>query len=178
MLLNKIINEKQIFSPAHVLEHLHNEVRGALKQEGKTRQSNEGMDIGLCRIDLLNRNLTYAAAKRPLYLVRAQGEKNTLVKIRGDRKSIGGRQKESRRIFNEQLVEFCDGDSVFLSSDGFVDQHDVNNKKFGSAKLETILQSVAGKDSDKQQEILIQALAGHQGNELQRDDITLFGFSL
>ena len=177
MLLNKIINEKKILSPARVLEHLHEEVRGALKQEGKTRQSNDGMDIGLCRIDLLKRKLTYAAAKRPLYLVKAQGEKNTLVKINGDRKSIGGRQKESRRKFNEQLVDFCNGDTVFLSSDGFVDQHDVHNKKFGSAKLEAILQSVVGKDAAKQQEIIIQALACHQGNELQRDDITLLGVS-
>jgi predicted ATPase/tRNA A-37 threonylcarbamoyl transferase component Bud32 len=176
MLLNKIILEKRIFDSSLILAVLHEEVRIALGQQGKTRQANEGMDIAVCQIDLTEQLILYAGARRPLYLVKASN--NELIKIVGDRKSIGGRQKEQKRRFSDHALTFACGDMLYLGSDGLVDQHDSHNQKFSSCKLETTLQAIANENMETQKQQLSQALESHQGNEHQRDDITLFGTRL
>ena len=172
-LLNKIIIEKHIFSPALILEALHDEVRTSLRQKGRKRQANDGMDIAICQIDISEQSLIFAGAKRPLYLY--QTNNNQLLKIPGDKKSIGGRQKEQERHFTDHQVKFSNGDTLYLNSDGFVDQHNTEGKKFGSLKLQSLLQQVAVLDAASQKQHINEALDKHQGNESQRDDITLIG---
>ncbi len=172
-LLNKIIIEKLIFSPALILEALHKEVRTSLRQKGKKRQANDGMDIAICQIDLSDQSLIFAGAKRPLYLY--QNNTSHLIKIVGDKKSIGGRQKEQERHFTDHQVKFSSGDTLYMNSDGFVDQQNAEGKKFGSLKLESLLQQVAGLDAASQKQHINEALDKHQENESQRDDITLIG---
>ncbi len=155
---------------------LHEEVRIALRQQGKTRQANDGMDIAVCQIDLTTQLILYAGARRPLYLVKA--DNNELIKVTGDRKSIGGRQKEEIRRFTDHALTFSCGDMLYLTSDGLVDQHNCHNQKFSSVKLETTLQAIAHENMETQQRRLIQALEQHQGDENQRDDITLFATRL
>lgn len=176
MLLNKIILEKRVFNPALILAVLHEEIKIALRQQGKSRQANDGMDIAVCQIDEETQLILYAGARRPLYLVKASN--NELIKIAGDRKSIGGRQKEETRHFADHALTFSCGDMLYLTSDGLADQHNQDNKKFSSLKLEVTLQAIAAKDIATQQQSLIQALNQHQGNEHQRDDMTLFATRL
>ena len=160
-------------SPALILGELHNDVRHTLQQEDKKRQANDGMDIGLCQIDLTQQKLIYAGAKRPLYLYRHNMQQ--LVKISGDRKSIGGRQKEQIRRFTDHEVNFFKGDVLYLSSDGFVDQNNALGKKFGSSQFEAMLQNVAKFDAKNQKQHIDETLKRHQGKESQRDDISLIG---
>lgn len=176
MLLNKIILEKHILDPALILKCLHEEIRSALKQQGKTSQTNDGMDIAVCQINLDQQLILYAGARRPLYLAKTVN--NEFIKIAGDRKSIGGRQKENDRRFNIHALTFDYGDMIYLTSDGFADQHDAHNQKFSSAKLEATLQNIAHHDLAMQQQLLIETLERHQGEEHQRDDITLLGTRL
>lgn len=176
MLLNKIILEKRIFNPALILAVLHEEIKTALKQQGKTRQANDGMDIAICQLDLDAQLILYAGARRPLYLVKASN--NELIKLAGDRKSIGGRQKEEFRRFTDHALTFSYGDMLYLTSDGLADQHDSHNQKLSSLQLETILQTIADKTMEDQKQSLNQALTRHQGDENQRDDILLFGTRL
>ena len=44
------------------------------------------MDIAFCRIDRASKEIQYAGAHRPLYLLR----KGELMEFKGDRKAIGG----------------------------------------------------------------------------------------
>ena len=64
---------------------------------------------------------------------------------------------------------------IYLSSDGFVDQHNPANEKFGSFNLEKELINIAAKDVKEQKKNLESMLKEHQKNEKQRDDITLIG---
>ncbi|MEZ5011170.1 MAG: hypothetical protein R2744_06015 [Bacteroidales bacterium] len=45
----------------------------------------DGMDIGLCTIDVRTKKLEYAGAFFPLYIIRD----NKLTEIKGDRLSVG-----------------------------------------------------------------------------------------
>ncbi len=179
-LLNKIIKEQKVLSPALILQRLHKEIRSALRQDDIKQQSHDGMDIGLCQIDLVAQKIIYAAAKRPLYFYNSLANKavQQLQSIRGDRKSIGGLQKERQRSFTENEFHYSPGDMLYLSSDGLVDQHDAKDKKFGSLKLFELLSSLADKPAVDQKQLILQALNEHQGAESQRDDITLFAARL
>lgn len=179
-LLNKIILENNVFSPALILEQLHIEIRSALRQADSKNQAHDGMDIGICRIDLQAQKATYAAAKRPLYFFDLSAVENDpdLKKMSGNRKSIGGLQKEQKRSFSETEFRYSSGDMLYLSSDGLVDQHNQQDKKFGSVKLQALLKTLVNKELVMQKALILEALNKHQGKESQRDDITLLGVRL
>lgn len=180
MLLNKIINEEKIVDPAQVLDHLHKDMREELKQKGNVRQGNDGMDIGLCQIDFDTKKLIYAGARRPLYFVKNAAEKNVskLIEIKGDRKSIVGRQKEDKIQFCNHELGINTGDMIYMTSDGYVDQHNIHNEKMGSLRLEAELEKIARDSMEIQKSHLLTMLDNYQKNETQRDDITIVGVKI
>ncbi len=180
-LLNEIVNEQRITEPALILENLHKEVRFALKQENGQTDTRDGMDVCLCTLELEKKKIVFAGAKRPLYIVRnlkSTEDGFEFIEIKGDRKSIGGRQKEKKRSFSNHEIEVEHGDMIYLTSDGFVDQNDSEGKKYGSRRLKEFLKAHADLPMDKQREMLLVELERHQGKEDQRDDITVIGIRI
>jgi ligand-binding sensor domain-containing protein/serine phosphatase RsbU (regulator of sigma subunit) len=192
-LLNEIVGQKHIYDPATILEELHIGVRFVLKQENNV--NDDGIDMAFCLIERKadgEPQVTFVGAKRPLFVIAKVDENPThhiqqmeadlcnpngycLYEIRGDKKSIGGRQKETKRTFTNQPVPCCKGDILYLTSDGFADQQNVKNEKFGTQRLKEMLLDIATKPLKEQGEILSKALAKHQGTAPQRDDISVMG---
>ncbi len=176
-LLRKIVMENGITDPAKILERLHEEIRFKLKQEDKKKkrgERNDGMDIALCRLDRQHKNLIFAGANRPLYHVKNA----ELHEIKGDRRSIGGRQRKAKRVYSRHEIKVEPGDMIYLSSDGIVDHPNQDNKKFGSTRLKELLQDLAQYETEKQQEMLLSAVEKHQSLEKQRDDMVLLGIKI
>jgi tetratricopeptide (TPR) repeat protein len=171
MLLNVIVNENGVRSPAEILGRMHEEVRTALKQKGEEGEATDGMDVCLCGISREWKRLVFAGAKRPLYLVRNK----ELIEIAGDSKSVGGRQKEEKRIFRDKQMDLRSGDMLYLSSDGYSDQCNVEGQKMGSRRLKELMMEVSEKSPVEQREFLLTELERHQGAEEQRDDIAVIG---
>ena len=67
---------------------------------------------------------------------------------------------------------------VYLTSDGFVDQQNNEEKKFGSKKMEELLKSFRNLGMKEQKERLLQELRKHRGEEEQRDDILILGVQI
>ncbi|MGD2093255.1 MAG: SpoIIE family protein phosphatase, partial [Candidatus Aminicenantes bacterium] len=183
LMLNEAINEKRILDPARALSHLHRGFRSVLKQQlnpedSKTYDTYDGMDMGLCRIDLKTGKITFAGAGHSLFFVRDA----KLIEIKGNRKSIGGRQREEIRTFTNHQIDFSDKDQteimIYMATDGFAHQHNPGNQKFGTRRLRKFLQDHAHLEASRQKETLVQALETHQANEEQRDDITVIGIRL
>ncbi len=178
--LNEIIITRRILSPARILEELHRKVRTHLKQDEKEAETMDGMDVCLCSIEKESGKLVFAGARRPLYVVitekiNGKESKSRLIEIRGDRKSIGGRQKESNRIYSNHEFDIRKGDMVYLTSDGFIDQPDPDIKKYGSKRLKAFLTMIASFSSDQQKRYIVEELGIYRDSEKQRDDITIFG---
>jgi serine phosphatase RsbU (regulator of sigma subunit) len=185
LMLNEVINEKRILDPALVLSHLHHGFRGVLKQElnlknNRTYDTYDGMEVGLCRIDLKTRKITFAGAGHSLFYVKD----SQLLEIKGNRKSIGGRQREDVRVFTNHQLDIHDKDQkdkgimIYMTTDGFADQHNPHNQKFGTRRLKEIFRKYAHLNSSQQKDVLVKALESHQANEEQRDDITVIGMRL
>jgi ligand-binding sensor domain-containing protein/serine phosphatase RsbU (regulator of sigma subunit) len=174
MMLNEIVSEKSLSDPAQLLSNLHQGVRSALKQENREAMADDGMDVGVCMFDLKKGKITFAGAGRPLYYIK----NSDLFEIKGDRKAIGGRQKEEHRTFTNHTIDFPSGVTLYLTTDGFVDQSNQKNKKYGSQRLKQFLKTNAHLSMDQQKEALLKELDSHQGKEEQRDDITIIGIKL
>jgi serine phosphatase RsbU (regulator of sigma subunit) len=176
-LLNKIVKENHSQNPSEILEELHIEVKIALHQE--KYKNDDGMDVALCMIEGLNQadtqdvKIVYAGAKRPLWYFNNY----ELTEIKATKRSIGGQSKY--RPFDNHSFVLPKGSKLYLTTDGFNDQHDVNRKKFGKLRLMEMLTKNAHLPMPAQAAHYQEALAQHmQGEVHQRDDITIIGVEL
>jgi ligand-binding sensor domain-containing protein/serine phosphatase RsbU (regulator of sigma subunit) len=178
IMLDEVVTDKRIYDPATALAYLHQGFRGVLKQELEKSDTYDGMDLGLCRIDLKKREITFAGARRPLYYVKD----SQLYEIKGCRRSIGGRKKEEKRVFTNHEIETPDKEQetimLYLTTDGFADQHNPENKRYGSSRLKNFLQGIAHLNMEEQKEALLKELKKHQAYVEQRDDITIVGLQI
>ncbi len=179
-LLNQIILERRIYTPSQILEELNIAVRRALKQdeeeEDDERNSRDGMDVCICKIEL--GRVIFAGAKRPLYVVKPGLGTSEIEEIKGDRASIGGKQKEERRTFVNQEIRVTQPLVLYLTTDGFADQPNANNEKYGSRRLREKLTEIALFPARVQRQTMLNELKTFQGSTPQRDDITILGIKL
>jgi serine phosphatase RsbU (regulator of sigma subunit)/tetratricopeptide (TPR) repeat protein len=179
-LLNEIVNQNKITDPAQVLGLLHSNIRKALNQSAEDGSANDdGMDATICVVESISdeqSKVTFSGAKRPLIYIPYP---YTEVKhIRGDRKSIGGLQKEDLRIFNNHEVTLNKKSLIYLFSDGYPDQNGVDKGSMGTKRFEQLLLNHAGESMNAQKESLKWELALHQQDAEQRDDMTIIGIRI
>ena len=173
-LLNKIIGQSKIYDPAMILEVLHLEIQHALKQnEGK---NDDGMEVAICAIENTDfgKQVTFAGAHRPLYYVK-DGE---LLKIKGNTRSVGGKQKQENQQFITHSIYLQAGDTFYLTTDGFADQNNSERVKYGTQKLTHFLDQIKEYPFATQKQELLKEFETFKGNETQRDDMTILGLRM
>lgn len=171
-ILNDVVFKSQVNTPADILGEMNRTIIKVLKQE-YVDANQDGIDVGLLSWeDTNNENITieFAGAHRPLYCF----SDGVLHELKGVNKSIGGYQVNDRDFENAQ-IKIKKGDTVFLTTDGYADQNDVDRKKIGSIHLKAILEENATKPLDEINKILNDYLDKHQKGSEQRDDITVIG---
>lgn len=170
-LLNQIVIERGIESPAAILDALDVGIRAALRHDARRDEQRDGMDVALCRFDP-DGGVTFAGAGRPLYVVQG-GE---LSEIRGDRGGVGSRAKQRR--FTEHRLHLPPGAVLYLGSDGFADQNNALGQRYGSPALRRTLQALSPQPLPVQRRQLELIFDQHRGEEPQRDDVTVIGLRL
>ena len=173
-LLNQIVNEWHTHDPALILEYLHQKIRKALQQDETHSKSHASMDICFVKINTATRKATFAGANRPLLII----QDGKLVKIPGDRKSVGGFQRETRRFFTNQEINLDSNTYIYLTTDGFIDQMNSEKRKFGPTKLFGLLEENYTKPMNVQKDILINVLDIFKQGEEQIDDICILGLKV
>lgn len=172
-ILNKLITDKGLTDPAEILTQVNSELIVSLKQNKNA--GNDGMDIALCAIDFKNKELKFAGAYRPIYLVR----ESNLIEIKGSKFPIGGHQVHEERQFITNTLELKIGDKYYLSTDGFADQFGGNQgKKLTTKKFKEQILSIKDKHI-KQQGLMFQSFFEKwKGENEQLDDICILGFEV
>jgi ligand-binding sensor domain-containing protein len=173
-LLDRLIDVKKIDNPAEVLQKLDEEVIETLRQQ--ETNNNAGMDIILLKIIQDNSpRVLYAGAKNSLYVVEKD---NSILEYKADRMSIGGVNKKMVSYKNHQ-VTINNGSQLFLTTDGYQDQNDLNRKSFSRKKITQLFQEINSLPSPKQrQQLLAQTLDKHMKDTEQRDDILVIGVKI
>jgi len=169
-LLNEIVNQDKLTTPSQILQLLHVGVKRTLKQDSS--QNSDGMDAVVLHWQK-NKKMTVASAKMSLFYV----QQRQVQELRGDRFSLGGNRNIERDFTNHQ-IQLAENDLIYLSSDGFYDQNNSEKQKFGKLRFMENLREIAEKPFNIQQEILVTILNEHQGQQAQRDDITVLGLKI
>lgn len=182
MLLNKIVNEKDIIQPALILKELHHGILNSLHRENNSNASEDGMDIAICTIDPVNRVIEYAGAMNPLYVVRKSGGGKMEI-IQADSRSIGSSIRERNLAteisFTNHTVPFEKEMVIYLFSDGYMDQFSTGKKqRFGSERFKNILTEAAHLPMQEQKENLIRTFNNWRGDNMQIDDVLVMGLKI
>lgn len=174
--LDEIVEAKKVSDPGMILDLMRDKIIGTLKQNGNFGESKDGMDITVCVIDKAKKELVYASANNPLYLIRQAGDEalKTLNIYKADKQPCGF--YHDYKPFTSQRIVLEEGDCIYTFSDGFPDQFGgPNGKKFMHRQFKEILLKHAGLPFKDQKEFLSSALTAWQGNLDQVDDVLVIG---
>ena len=191
-LLNELFVEGEQNQPAGILEQLRSKVKAMLVQEGHITDQKDGMDMAMAVINRETKELQFAGAYNPLYLVRDRKEFNgkepgeetafpgngsLLFELKGDRQPIGIHWEETG--FRNQVVELREKDTVYVFSDGYLDQYGgERRKKFKSRQFKELLLRIHSEPMEKQKQILDRTFETWRGNIEQIDDICVVGIRI
>lgn len=169
--LRQIVNEMNITDTAQILNKLHELVLNALNEDVSTRNSKDGMDIALLKIDLLNKKAQFTGAVRPLYIASKSG----FEVIKGERFSIGG-IKAMDESFSSIEIDLKGGKSFYMFSDGYADQFgQASGKKFMVKKLQELLEKNSTLPMSEQHQNISGAFNNWKGTLEQTDDVLVVG---
>ncbi|MES2762835.1 MAG: SpoIIE family protein phosphatase [Bacteroidota bacterium] len=171
--LNQVINENKITRPDLILNNVRAEIIQVLNAEG-SEESKDGMDAVLCKLDLVNMKLQYAAANNSFYIIRDK----QLLTCKADKMPVGkGHDDSISFTFNE--VELKKGDAVYTFTDGYADQFGgQKGKKFRYKQLEDILVSICHLPAKEQLAVLEQKFEDWKGDLDQVDDVLVMGIKV
>ena len=178
-LLDQIIKQQFIHSPAEILDELNRNVRKMLRQE--ETDNDDGMEAIFCKIEKFSNGkyrLTYEGAKFPIHRYNSQtGEIET---YKTTRKGIGGkfRNRESSVTFNDKSLEVFKGDRLYMTSDGIDDQNNYERKRYTIKRLLDAISNSVQMDVEQQKNYILNDLNGFKGDCDQRDDITVLGVEI
>ncbi len=175
-LLNEIVKEHKIYSPAKILTELHNGVVNSLRNNEELSLTFDGMDIVVSMIDTARKEVTLASASQYAFIFAD----STLHTFFGDLYSIGDplARGESPE-FETYNIKYENSLSLFFSSDGYFDQFGgQEKKKFTVSAFIAKLKEIHFSDAKTQKEILTETLIKWQGNNKQIDDIIVVGINI
>jgi len=173
--LNNIVDHRKAYTAGQICDMLHQGVRTTLKQDTEESFSaRDGMDIALCKINVLTNELEFAGAHRPLYLLR-NGE---IIEYSGDRKPIGGIPlgKKPEQPFTTHNIKPEKGDKIFFFSDGLPDQvGGPERKKYSPKRIRALIMEHQHYTMDEFNKMFEDDFLEWKTGIKQTDDVLLIG---
>ena len=160
--------------PAWILEEMRAKVIVTLKQADDTSTQKDGMDMGLCILNLSSMKMQFAGANNGMYHVR--GSHLTEYKPVRNPICIYPRMMP----FENREVDIQHGDYVYMFSDGYADQLNNGSHKFTSRRLRELLCEINAKTKSarEQSDLLNTAIDRWRGDTDQMDDILIGGYCI
>lgn len=172
--LNEIVNQQETTESHLILNRLRHKVKTTLGQTGKEGEAKDGMDIALLVIDFEKQTVQFSGAYNPLLLIR-NGE---LITHKADRNPIGIYIKE-KESFTQNIIKLQKNDTLYIFSDGYIDQFGGPNKmKFTSKRFKKLLLDIQEKHMPDQKKILNSEIDKWRGDTEQIDDIIVLGIRI
>jgi len=136
----------------------------------------DGMDVSLCIFDMGKRQLQFAGAINPLYLIRD----DKLIEIKADRFSISfSKDYEITKEYKNNVLELKQDDMIYLFSDGYADQFGgPEGKKYKYRRFRHLLMNIHKMPVEEQRIFLDEAMENWKGDLEQVDDILVIGIKI
>ena len=160
---------------ASLLQRMHQHVQLSLSQQGKSGETDDGLELGICYIEAALMRVTFVGARFSLFHSR-DGE---VGETKSDKTGIGYRSTAYDAVFTPHVVEAVEGTSFYMASDGLTDQiGGERHRMFGKKRFKNLLLEIRDKPMPEQKGIILRALSSYQGNERRRDDVSVIGFRI
>ncbi len=191
--LNEIINEtKECLNSDEILNRLRKRIINSLKHENEDLVSEAGMDLAIIIFDKERKEIQFSGAKNPLFLIRninseklkakrtsktTVNDQYELYHIKPDKMPIG--KYPIMKPFSKETIKLLENDTLYLFSDGFIDQYGGNSgKKLMTKRFKELLLKIQDKNMDEQKDTLNKALNKWKNDNDQTDDIIIFGIRI
>ena len=173
--LDRALREHRDADPAKLLAAMNRSIKITLGQDEAEGSSDDGLDLGICRVDTKTPSLTYAGAKFSLFCIREEAAEE----IKGDKASIGYRKVSLEQSYTNHRVDLEVGTNFVMVTDGIIDQvGGTSRRTFGKRRFLDVMCANAKHSLPDQGDALMAALTEYQGAERRRDDVTVVGFRL
>ncbi len=199
--LNEIVSKMDTLQSDQVLNMLRQEIMNSLKQTGKDDEAKDGMDLAMCVIDKKKMKIQFSGAYNPLWMVRdlsreefteigkgnepatlpprsLNDKQKVLIPFPGDKMPIGISIKSTQPFTNNE-IDIVKGSSLYIFSDGYVDQFGgPQGKKFMSRAFKKLILEIQDKTMKEQGRILNEKFEEWKGELDQVDDILVIGIKI
>lgn len=171
-LINRAFNEERLSKPSDVLTFLNDQIRISLRKEDDGIVQKDGMDIAFCSYNTTTGMLEYSGALAPIVYVRG----GKAYELKPDSSSIGISTRKLNRTFTNHEVQLFPGDTIYLFSDGFIDQFGgLYRKKFMRGNFVNALLDICNSSIDDQSALLDDIFLEWKGSNEQIDDLMVIG---
>ncbi len=194
-ILNEVTNELDINNSqaSDILNKLREKILQALHHDKNQRKTQEGIDIAVIKIDKNIKQLQYSGANNPIHIVRqilprTKKIDNSIIcndygtyelfELKPDKMPIGWYYRKNDSFKNIEF-ELFNNDSIYMFSDGYVDQFGGDlNRKFLMKNFKQLLVDIQGYDMQKQKELVDSNFNNWKRDNSQTDDILVIGFKI
>jgi serine phosphatase RsbU (regulator of sigma subunit) len=179
--LSKALLEEGIIETGKILDRTRELVIQRFAKSGE--EVKDGMDISLVSIQKsLNSNsgekfktLSWSGANNPLWIIKK--EATEVEEIKADKQPIGN--YSNPKPFTTHQIDVCEGDSIYIFTDGYQDQFGgEKGKKFKASQLKEVLLSIQYKTMDEQRIIVENVFNNWKKDVEQVDDVCIIGVRL
>ncbi|TND08186.1 MAG: protein serine/threonine phosphatase [Bacteroidetes bacterium] len=180
--LQQLIEQDGTPDTSALLGKLHRQVILAMNKDVNLRETQDGMDIGLVRIDLASRAAQFSGAGRPLFYMTEGEEK--IRQIGSDRSSIAGvKLFDDTTPYTLHELKLEKQTTFYLFSDGIVDQFGgpgghSGGKKFLTRRLVELLENARNLPLAGQHKKIEKEMDAWRGDYQQTDDMLMIGFTV
>jgi len=164
--LNRSVREYGFVDPGKILDKTREIV--IQEFEKSDEEVKDGMDIALCSLD--GNILQYAGAHNPLWIIR----NGAIIETKANKQPIG--KFDIQQPYTTHTFELEKGDTIYIFSDGYVDQFGgEKGKKFKTNPFRKLLISIQDQTMEQQRLIIDKTFEDWRGNLEQVDDVCVIG---
>jgi len=179
--LDRAASDIGIEDPGRIQQEVSRLVQAMLSSQESSGFSEDGLDMGLCVYSQSRETLYFAGSRISLFYGNQDRDQDQdrLTEIRGDRQSLGYCSSDPDVPFQTHAVGINRSTRFYLATDGIIDQvGEKTGLPLGRRRFVSFLNTIMEKEVSEQKQALREMFGAHQGEEEQRDDVTVVGFTL
>jgi serine phosphatase RsbU (regulator of sigma subunit) len=164
--LNRSVREHGLTDPGEILSKTREIV--VAEFEKSEEEVKDGMDIALCSLEGMK--LQYAGAHNPLWIIR----NGAIIETKANKQPVGKFYRTDS--FTTHSFDLEAGDSIYIFSDGYVDQFGgEEGKKFKAKAFRELLRSIQDKPMEEQKTSIDEIFETWKSDLEQIDDVCVIG---
>ncbi len=177
--LENIVNQKLIHDPKRILDQMDKSLAETFKHTEENYR--DGMVVSLCKFEKIcidNQpviKVTFSGAK--LDILHYVAKRHTILEYKGVRRAIGQNLNKNLNFKNYTFYA-KQNDIIYLYTDGYKDQNNVQRNRIGIHKFKQLLIKNSDKPLSEVKQILEDFLYSWMKGSEQRDDITVVGLKI